>query len=96
MTKKNIFAYKLFFSVNISDFIFYVTIATPHEKGHPLFPTTPSKSWGPVKPPFLKIWLKVQPLGGGRGVHTMQTLLSILKHNRTISRFLTATFKQLN
>ena len=64
MTKKNSFAYKLFFSVNISDFIFYVTIATPHEKGHPLFPTTLSKSWGPVKPPFLKIWLKVQPLGG--------------------------------
>ena len=37
----------------------------PHlKKVTPLFPATPSKSWGPVKPPlppFLKIWLEVQP-----------------------------------
>ena len=27
----------------------------------PLKKVTPSKSWGPVKPPFLKIWLEFQP-----------------------------------
>ena len=57
LTEKNIFDYKLFLSLNISDFIFYVKIATP--------------SWGPVKLPFLKIWLEAQPSlterGGGGG-----------------------------
>ena len=28
----------------------------------PSFPATPSKSWGPVKAPFLKIWLEAQPI----------------------------------
>ena len=46
----------------------------PPEKSHPLlFQQPPSKSRGPVKPPFLKIWFEVQsPLaeGGGR-LHTM-------------------------
>ena len=47
MTRKNIFAYKLFLSLNISDFnlFFFVKIATPHpsppEKSHPLFPYNP-------------------------------------------------------
>ena len=50
MTEKNIFAYKLFLSLNISDFnYFYVKIATP-----PLKKVTPSKSWGPVKPPLFE------------------------------------------
>ena len=38
-----------------------MTIAAPPP---PLKKVTPSKSWGPVKPPppnFLKIWLKAQP-----------------------------------
>ena len=33
----------------------------PQKKVTPSFPATPSKSWGRVKPPFLKIWLEVQP-----------------------------------
>ena len=38
MTEKNIFVYKFFLSLNISDFIFYVTIATPPpEKVAPSF-----------------------------------------------------------
>ena len=38
MTEKNIFVYKLFLPLNISDFIFYVKIATPLKKVTPLFP----------------------------------------------------------
>ena len=76
MTEKNIFAYKPFFSLNISDFIFYVKIATPPEKSHPPLSQQPhSKSQGPVKPPFWKFgWRFTPPLppqcrkgGGGRG-----------------------------
>ena len=41
------------------------------EKSHPLLSQQPSsKSRGPVKPPFLKIWLEVQSpqqKGGGGG-----------------------------
>ena len=63
MTEKNIFAYKLFLSLNISDFnLFLCENCNPCLiKVTPSFPATPSKSWGPVKPPFLKIWLKAQP-----------------------------------
>ena len=32
MAEKNIFVYKLFLSLNISDFIFYVKTATPQKK----------------------------------------------------------------
>ena len=51
MTKKNIFAYKLFLSLNISDFnLFLCQNCNPRLiKVTPSFPTTPSKSWGPVK-----------------------------------------------
>ena len=65
MTKKNIFAFKLFLSLNIPDFnlFFMWKLQPPPEKSHPLFPSNPpSKSWGPVKPlPLLKIWLEAQP-----------------------------------
>ena len=44
-TEKNIFAYKLFLSLNISGFIFYVKIATLSKKGHsPLSQKPPSKN----------------------------------------------------
>ena len=46
MTKKNILAYKLFLSSNISDFNLFSET--------PLFPATPFKSWGPVKPPLFE------------------------------------------
>ena len=66
MTEKNTFAYKLFLSLNISDFnlIFMWKLhplPSPTEKSHPSFSATPFKSWGPVKPPFSKIWFEVQP-----------------------------------
>ena len=51
MTKKNIFAYKLFLSLYIFDFslFFYVKIATiPLTKVTPSFSPTPSKSLGRV------------------------------------------------
>ena len=51
MTEKNIFVYKLFLSVNISDFTFFVKIETPLKKVTPSFLATPSQSWGPFKPP---------------------------------------------
>ena len=52
----------------------------------PLKKVTPSKSWGPVKPPFLKIWLELQPPpspivergGGGGGAH--YGLVKLEKH----------------
>ena len=62
MTEKNIFAYKVFLSLNISDFnLFLCENCNPPEKSHPLFPSNP-----PLKvevlpsPPFLKIWLEAQ------------------------------------
>ena len=56
MTEKNIFACKLFLSLNISDFnLFFVTIATLPEKSHPpLSQQPPSKSWGHVKLPLFE------------------------------------------
>ena len=45
MTDKNIFAYKLFLSLNVSDFnLFFMWQVTPS------FPAPRSKGWGPVKP----------------------------------------------
>ena len=40
MTEKNTFAYKLFLSLNISDFSLFLC-ATPLEKSHPHFPSKP-------------------------------------------------------
>ena len=58
-----------------------VEIATPLEKSQPpLSQQPPSKSWGPVKPPFWKIWLEVQPFPQqkGGGVHSMFLLWLVL------------------
>ena len=54
MTEKNIFAYKLFLSLNISDFnLFLFENCNPRLiKGTPSFQATPSKSSGPVKHPL--------------------------------------------
>ena len=62
MTEKNIFAYKHFLPLHISDFnLFLCGNCNPLKKSSPLSQQTPSKSWGPVKPLLLKIWLEVQP-----------------------------------
>ena len=76
MTEKNIFAYELFLSLNISLNISYFLCenCSPPEKCCPYFPATPSKSWSPVKPPspsFLKICLEFQP-PSRRGVEDAQ------------------------
>ena len=79
MTEKNIFAYKLLLSLNMSDsdlFFMWKLQPPPPEKSHLIFPSNP-----PLKvevlsnpPPFLKIWLETQPPlqkgGRGGGVHT--------------------------
>ena len=56
MSEKNIFAYKLFLSLNISDFNLFLweNWNILLKKVTPSFPATPSKSWGPVKPPHLQ------------------------------------------
>ena len=56
MTEKNIFAYKLFLSLNISDFnlFLYENCNPPWNKALPLFQQPPSKSWGSVKPPIFE------------------------------------------
>ena len=63
MTEKNIFTYKLFLLLNVSDFnLFFKWQLLPSpEKSYPSFPATPSKSWDPVKRPFSKISLEAQP-----------------------------------
>ena len=77
MTEKNIFAYKLFLSLNISHFnLFFIRhLQLPLKKFTPFFPATPSKSWGSVEPPtFWKFGWRFNPpaeRGEGRGVHTM-------------------------
>ena len=46
MTEKNIFAYKLFLLLNISDFDYFLwENCNPLKKVTPLFPATPLKSW---------------------------------------------------
>ena len=48
----------------------------------PLSQQPPSKSWGPVKPPFWKNWLEVQPFlqqkGGGGGAQYVLAMASIV------------------
>ena len=57
-------------------------LPTPEKSDFPLSQQPPSKIWGPVKPPlpFLKIWLKVQPLPpsqykGGGGIFGITNLI---------------------
>ena len=75
MTEKNVFAYKLFFSLNILDFNLFFTwkLHTPlpspsSEKSHPSLPQQlPLKVEVLSNPTFLKIWLEVQPSPAERG-----------------------------
>ena len=96
MTEKNIFAYKLFLPLNISDFnsFFMWQLQPPLKKVTPSFPATPSKSCGPVKPPLLKIWLEAQPPSlaerGGGCTLCIKTLRSL--HSWSFFFFVAATF----
>ena len=68
MAEKNIFANKLFLSLNISDInLFLCENGNASEKSHPLFPRNPPLKVEalstpppppPPPPPFLKIWLE--------------------------------------
>ena len=69
-------------------------LQAPWKKSPPLSQQAPSKNWGPVKPPFLKIWLRFNSPsrkgGGGGGVHTVSHCFllclqfCILSHFETI------------
>ena len=79
----NIFVYKPFLPLNISDFslVFFVKIAPHLKKVTPSFPATPSQSWGPVKPHLLENLVGgsiPQQKGGEEGgwVHTMYQILT--------------------
>ena len=64
ITKENIFAYKLFLSLNISDFnlFFMWKLQPPWKKSPPLSQQPPLKVEVLSSPPLFKIWLEAQPL----------------------------------
>ena len=70
-TKKDIFAYKLFLSLYISDFsFFYVNTAPlPLKKSPLLSQQPPSENWDPVKPPLFEnlVGGSSLPCSNGRG-----------------------------
>ena len=83
--------------------IYYVTIARPHlKKVTPSFPATPSKSWGPIKPPFLKFGWRLNPSpppaerGGGGAHYVTLTDTDKLRLESEISLLLTAHPELLN
>ena len=81
MIEKNIFAYKIFLLLNISDFIFYVTIAS-----HPPWKKSPPQKLEVLSnPPFRKFdWrLKPHPLSPCRKgeVYTMGILMRMLTNS---------------
>ena len=92
MTEKNIFAHKLFLSLNISDFdLLFMWKLQPPEKVTPLFPANPSKSWGSVKPPLFENLVvgSIPPppcRKGGGGVHTMLTDCKYVEFTKYISK----------
>ena len=64
VTEKNIFAYKLFLSLDISDFnLSFCDNCNPlWKKSPPLFPSKPRLKVEVLSSPhFLKIWLEAQP-----------------------------------
>ena len=81
MTDKNIFVYKPFLSLDISDFSFLVyflcknctTTPPPMKKATPIFPSNhPLRYWNLrteilSSPSFLKMWWKAKPLSKKRG-----------------------------
>ena len=83
--KKNIFAYKLFLALSISDFNLCDNCTPPPplwKKSPPLSLQLPSKSWGPVKPLLFKIWFEAQPpplppCRKGGGAHYVTLTLTV-------------------
>ena len=88
MTQKNIFAYKLFLSLNISDFnlFFMWKLQSPLKKVTLLFPSNSSLKVEILSSPlFLKIWLEAQPppppSPSERGEGCTLWLFGIMRHN---------------
>ena len=83
MTEKNIFAYKLFFSLNISDFnLFLCENCIPLKKSPSLSQQPPLKvEVLSSPPPFLKIWLEAQTPCRKGGVPTMWMSASVITCN---------------
>ena len=74
MTEKTRFVYIFFLTLNISDFIFSVKIATPLEISDPFFPSKPALKIEILSSPsLLKTWSETQaPFPQQkRGMHTM-------------------------
>ena len=80
MTEKNIFVYKLFMLLNISNLSLFVCFfcknctPTPWKNLPPIFQQPPSQSWSSVKPPFFENLVRgsIPPSPPGEtGVHTM-------------------------
>ena len=74
MTEKHIFVYKLFLSLNISDFsLFLGNNCNPLKKVTPLFPSNPHRKIKILSSsPFLEIWSEAQTTqqkGRGEGAH---------------------------
>ena len=92
MTEKNIFAYKLFFSLIIRDFnLLLCENCNPHlKKSHlPLSQQPPSKTLVLSNTPFLKIWLEAQPpspaeRGGTHYDNSRLAKKSYLKESETL------------
>ena len=85
MTKKSIFVYHLFLSLNIPDFslFFYKNCNPPLKKVTPSFPLPPSKNYSPVRPPLFENLVGGStplpphpPQQKKEGVHTMYRHLS--------------------
>ena len=100
MTEKIIFAYTLFLSLNISDFIFFFMWKLhppppPWKKSLPSFPATPSKSWVPVKPPLLKTLLEVQTTQQNRGGGCTLCLIVVVSMNSKLKGFISHSWTSL-
>ena len=83
MTEKNIFPYKLFSLLNISDYnlFFFVKIAMPPEKSHPFFPRNSHIKVEVLSSPLLlfeNLAGGSNPQQKGRGMHTMCNSLRLI------------------
>ena len=73
MTEKNVLVYKLFLSLNISDFIFFffVKLQPPPEKSYPLFSSSPLSKLKSSQAPFVEnlIGSSTHPSKKAEGAH---------------------------
>ena len=75
--QKNIFAYKLFLSLNISDLFFYVKIATPLKKVTP-FPATYLQKLRSCQAPLFENFRRFNPPPSRSGGNAFYVVLGVL------------------